>query len=845
MMFVVQSTFANCTYCTNLKEALSAPEKVRHLDFSAQGLVSIPEEINQFVNLISLDLSDNLINEIEFLTIQLPTLQGLDVSRNPGIMMVDLSGIGDAFPALKNLDASHCSIRYIGKDISTLKNLEELVLRGNSLEWLPIEMKSLGKLAHLDVSANNLKEVYWLKDLWGVERLDISGNAKLKLREVGMAILLNEKMEVLTITPDDSKKGVPDVFSSLSIQQLVFKGGRLGGINNKLPRNGRIKHVVFDNVECTNMDLLYGWVNRFSGLSVVEFRNMELADKFNSMINIDELRLVKCTFQQKELLQKVRPTVRISAMGTDIRTPGYVGNAQIASSTAAVSDKEHLNVEMSEEMRTNTLEPIIKAEEQTLIISGSAPRRVTLDFSEYDIPSQAFLTQEGNIYKGEVELKITEYDDPIMNALAGAPMIYRTEETDNVFASSGMINFRAFDDQGNELNPNPESVIQVEIKDLQPSETPQLYVFDTTENNWNVQPTPPVTTGFNMRKKRIMDSLNKLPDNQFYVLPETTIGIALAFKKSKKDPYLLEFETIGRWNTRSIKSLQRYEGRVARRACVDQQWLAKKIDWKVDTVMTAELSRVLKTIKTDQKKHQKYWQEKNRISMDLAPRLITDLSITPDLEKDNYRLKFKYKDSLISIPVYADFGGSIKRIQDKERKNYNRYLKLKKEADKERELVQKHNESVEKELVKKARDQRANMLLTYGEFERARQEKLAFGLTSFGLVNCDYFSRNVPDDYMAVDTLGTDQYGNWVRIPPTVRNIYLDDNSFVSTSSEKIPVYRNKKSIVLFALGALEVAVIKGWKRIVGGKSEAEIVRFSTEGLSPDEVSKKILNMQQ
>jgi hypothetical protein len=207
-------------------------------------------------------------------------------------------------------------------------------------------------------------------------------------------------------------------------------------------------------------------------------------------------------------------------------------------------------------------------------------------------------------------------------------------------------------------------------------------------------------------------------------------------------------------------------------------------------------------------------------------------------------MRFDYRDSSYHLPVTASFGGSVRKVQTKERRNYIDYGRKVKEADKERALIDKYKETVLAAQADLVREQRATFLAKNIDFEQERKEYIRFGLNSFGLVNCDYFTRNIPDDYVAFDTTAIDQNGQRIYVPNDIRSIYLDDNSFVSTNAEKVPVYKNRKSIILFALGAFEVAVVRGWNKLKNGFSQPDVVRISTEGLSPSEVKDKILSLE-
>jgi Leucine-rich repeat (LRR) protein len=606
--FFSSSSIAACNYCTSLEEALENPEKVFELDLRAEGLLEIPVSINKLINLKSLDLSNNLIETINYRIIRLPSLENLNLTHNPGFNTMEFAGIGECFPNLQTLNLSAVSAKYVSPDILELEELRELILSKNSIEFLPEEIGEMSKLVYLDMSENNLVDAFWLSGLWEVEYLDLSKNPKLNLESAGLALFLKDNLKTLVVSPTTDSKGLPAIFAELSLEEMVLKGGSTYTLDPKLARSESIQRIVIDDVKINDPDRFNAWVNKFTQLTSIEYKNMVVPAGLDDINAVREMRFVNCTFANKSELKTVKNNIAMIAIGTNIITPGYIGNAKITKPEDAIADEDEI-IQMNDEMRENTLKPIVESQAQILKIDGSSPQRVSMGFSSYDIPSDAFLTQDGQNYTGEVELNITEYNDPIENALSGVPMIYRKDGTNNIFASSGMIDFRAYDDQGNELAPNPNSIIQVELRDSQPSETPELYAFNDSTSNWetdgSLRP-----SGFALRKKQFLDSLNKIPDDQIVNFKDIPIGITMAFKKSRLDPYTLNFDVVGR--TKSIKSMKSFKNDVYT-GNVDQRWVAKKNAWHIDTIMTDEIKELLHQIKKDQKKTAKSWNSNGRL----------------------------------------------------------------------------------------------------------------------------------------------------------------------------------------------------------------------------------------
>lgn len=836
--FAQIETVSVCSYCTSLEDALVKPEEVTHLDLRAQGYQTLPDRLEEFINLKTLDLSENLINEIDFKKYSWPSLEKLNLSYNPGINTIELTNIGKAMPSLKSLDLSHCNAMVLSPSISELEELQTLDLSNNSFVFIPTELEKLKNLKSLKVNANKLTSADFLLNLWNLEYLDISANQKLNLREVVTALYFKPTLNELILTPaNEIKYGFPKSFGDILVTHLTMKGGTVNQIEPRLSENKSLKKLTFNNVSVNDPKRFAGSINHLSQVETIEFKNMIVPEMIDQITGVQKMEFEYCEFENLAELKKVKPTINMSAIGTDIEDGEYIGNAKIAK----MGDRNQVEqqaepIRVSEAMLKNEVSTIVVPEAQKIKVLGDTPCVVKTESSEIEIPENAFLSDNGEVYLGEVEIKVVEYMNPIVNALAGAPMVFQNAQGTEVFASSGMIDFRAYDNNGNELQPNPESIIQVQMNDLQPTETSNFYTYNEANNNWDVAPMPR-PSDFMESKQRVLDSINLLSVEEVTGFKVVPVGMFMTYKKSRKDPYTLNFSSRG---TKTRLNRIRGEAKTVFTSNPEQRWMAKRKTWKIDTLVSDEMIQLLEAIKKDQRKTSKFWSTPPRY--EFAPRVIRDLTIKPNFDQDNYSMTFSYRDSNYRIPVILSLNGSISSIQAKEKRHFQQFQKEQRNGDKERKIIDEYKEN---ELRKYA-DTRRYLLNTTPQLnfdtEQANKEYIRFGLTSFGLTNCDYFFRNIPDGYLAFDSTGVDEKGNTVTVPRDVRSIFLDDNAYVSTTSVEVPIFKQRKSIVLFLISAVEIGIVKGWEILSNGFARPKVERISIKGLTPDEVSKKILN---
>ena len=834
---------ASCVNCTDLAEAHEKPSDVKYLDLSGQGLTKLPDSLYKFTNLVSLNLSDNQITDLDFGKGTWSYLETLNLNFNPGVNAISISGIAKSLPSLKELHLRKCSMFLLSPEIGTLKNLEFLDVSNNKLRSLPNELENC-KLKTVRAHNNDLDNAFWVMELWRLKKLDVSGNEKLNLDALGHALLFKD-LDRLVVAPSEENPLVK-IFNTVSVNTLVVKGGTENDLSKSIPSNDKIRSLVFQGSSIANGLKFYSWLNSFETLESIEFINVELPSGVSKVKNAKNVTFDLCQLTQPIELNNFNQNV-------NVRTVNMMGASQRGSAKPNnLVDGTPLGI--SQVMINNNVPEIIAATSFEETIDAQEERVIQLQNTAYAIPKNAFRTKSGEVYEGEVTLEIREYNDAITNALAGAPMVFREGTTNQVFSSSGMFEFNAFDENGEKLEPNPENVIEVEMIDLQPGEKTRLYAFDETDSNWvDIGEAEPVGDA-NLRQ-RILDSLNKIPDEFYYTINTVSPDFTMDVDRSRYDPYEFSFTQVREGFIPEKYNIGKDRSKDFVETFDDQSWLTEKRRiLVVDTVLTGEMAKVFKGLQKDGRKRARYYRRNAEESKELpVPGTMRDLKLTPNYEGDNYILTFKYKADLIRIPVtFKDKGNNIQKIQRKEKERFIAYDKVKGSAKRAADKFKKESEDKIKEGAQKLREAEADYLSSpeYKEIrkrerelkvllkqqEEARKQSYRMGLSRFGKINCDYFTRVRPTGYIQSTSEATDQHGDTIRVPSGIRNVILEDNVYTVSESNSIPELENKRSILFFALGAAKIAIIVGWEKLSNGMSRPKIETHNIEDKSPDEV---------
>jgi len=124
-------------------------------------------------------------------------------------------------------------------------------------------------------------------------------------------------------------------------------------------------------------------------------------------------------------------------------------------------------------------------------------------------PPNAFVNKNGDLIKGDVQIKYREFTQPLDFYLAGIPMDYDSTDKKYTFESSGMCQILAYKD-GMPVYVNPKSKPQVNLVSNNQSTSHNLYFLDTMQRKWVNKELSTVTDISKFKKN---DSINITPFN--------------------------------------------------------------------------------------------------------------------------------------------------------------------------------------------------------------------------------------------------------------------------------------------------------------------------------------------
>jgi hypothetical protein len=184
---------------TNMPQCISKLENLKILAMAYNSLSKIPDF--NLKNLNSLNLEHNSIKYIPENFKYLENLKELNLNSNPSIEIKNLP------KNLIKLYISNSNLSLFPQCIIELTNIEEIYIRKNNLNSLPIELERLKKLRKIDLSANDFRifpDV--LTKIIGLTKINICKNS---IKEIPRDIYNLEKLKYLIISPSDSKN-IPD-----------------------------------------------------------------------------------------------------------------------------------------------------------------------------------------------------------------------------------------------------------------------------------------------------------------------------------------------------------------------------------------------------------------------------------------------------------------------------------------------------------------------------------------------------------------------------------------------------------------------------------------------------------
>ena len=177
------------TQLTSFPERITFAHEVRRLNISNCGLTEFPTNIDQFINLESIDATQNRISRIDFRSLTFRHLRVLMLDNNQLTQLPDeISNLS----SLASIFLRNNQLIDLPNGMRELHDLERLDLANNRLSALPDVISDLRRLKALDVSGNNLSQLSSnLQQLEHLETLNLANNklVGLTLGDISMPAL--------------------------------------------------------------------------------------------------------------------------------------------------------------------------------------------------------------------------------------------------------------------------------------------------------------------------------------------------------------------------------------------------------------------------------------------------------------------------------------------------------------------------------------------------------------------------------------------------------------------------------------------------------------------------------
>lgn len=248
---------------SSLEEALKQKENVIYLDLQNQNLTNIPNQITEFKNLKTLDLSFNKISKIDVNTKFPNSLEILLLSNN---LLTEFNLI--YLENLMSLSLSNNNLKSINENIGKFSKLFQLRLDGNKLEEIPNSICNLKNLYWLHIDYNQLKTLP--KNIGKLKTLQALIASNNNLTFIPISILKLKNLTALELASNKITK-VPDKLLYTNLENINLSSNKIENLENLIP-NLNSKVVI---------NLMYNPLNIESETVRIEHPNVTFIIDYN------------------------------------------------------------------------------------------------------------------------------------------------------------------------------------------------------------------------------------------------------------------------------------------------------------------------------------------------------------------------------------------------------------------------------------------------------------------------------------------------------------------------------------------------------------------------------------
>ena len=794
--------------------------EVRSIDLTNRGLSEFPTEILQFKNLESLNLSDNGIVNIPLEFGELSLLEELNFSGNQGLSYVDLEDVLEvATFKLEQLNLANCELGFIPHQIGRQRQIVELDLSGNLLNNLPYPVTQLGKLEAVNVSNNQLTDLSWqASHWWKLKSLNAKGNKGLDHDKLIRVLSAKDGLKTLKLSHISS---LPKAFNLLNLKELEIAYSNIPSLP-RYPTSSPIERLTFES--CTFGD----------AENAVETINKYVKPRFMALHNMPE-----ADFNQFLLLQTDSVSLRGNQL-SDIRVLAAVRQLKYVDLRSNPVSKKSINymAENRPDLSLMYSDPVEKnqgvnppfpelAPQPTYTnIKSSQSSQVTMGSTAFSIPKDAFITENGQLYTGNVELAYTEYMNPTAVFLSGITMTSDSASENLMFSSAGMFEIQAQGENGEKLEMNPQNPVSVEMLSIDPDPGMNVYQL-SAEGNWEYKGKDSINEPFKVDMAKVDSAANNAflnyVRNDIIVTEDRFLPVLKGY--GKKRTFQIQFEQF--YTNVDYQKIQKSERQLfIKRPNQSGSLIAQTTllyDGPMDSVR--HYRQWLNDLRRDaQRKYKVFKKESKKNNYEWGVNLISNLELNPRNNEDRLYLSFKYKDSLVQLPVVLDskVENPKQRVSVFKRffKSYNR-LKFKDEQEKRKlsrmaEIQVKKEEQGLRNLAREREVIRQKMIHArreeFSKMADISSVKRSFALTGFGVWNCDQRSRmQEPEAIPREFVLSTNE--TIIDTTSTITIVDYDMNGVLTFTENN--AYFDKasgKTAIIVFLSATVVGVWKSWK---------------------------------
>lgn len=823
LLLSAEFVFGSCNYCDNLEEAKRAPLEVKTLVLTNQNLPLVPEDFNTFANLEILRLNHCNVLEISP-ALLLPSVRVLDLSHNQ-FNGWKFDVISKVFPNLQVLDLSYNEISFFGTQTSGLKTLTELNLSHNNFLCIPYEIQAFNRLKKLDLSNNRLQTgLESIGYLWQLESLKINENKTLPPGDLFHSLTAMEYLIYLETDGDLIALKDCNILVKLPVQHLSIHG-----ISSKsslrIEKATSLRKITFNNISAWN-EKNHVQLPR-STKSVVLINSVIPAPHFWNIK--DTLSIVGSL--NLNVLTAYRRLRVLDLTSVELSDDGL--NLLKAALPQTIILNHHLESGMSQAMSGNTVSSIRSPEVHIVILKGNKEHLIREKNLSLEIPAGAFLSPDNSVYQDQVKVTTKVYGNALEMALDGAPMIFHRADTNLLFSSNGMFAFKAVDKQGQLLQPNPENPILVIINNLQPDRPGGLYTFDNTNKQW--QTLQPVLNHSDreLRIKQITDSIDSLDLTKRVIVRKTESQVSITMHISQSYKNTLNINMIPVPIIQKTPSSPSFLNQNTH-----QTALMNNYTWYLDTILNKEQTNHLDSLfKINHSIVNTFRKEY------FSPKSIHHFHLIEDPAHDNYRMLFQFKDSMYNLPVSLQ-EASNKKIQKITAEFEIENAVAKRKDERNEEKFDQQLTTYKSRLVSQLRQELLQLALDTNRqvsLISSSPNQLQFGLTNFGLINCDYFLKFPPECSYTFSPNLSDQNGNPIEIPQTFRVVNPNYCSYQEQNYLAEQVYSGmSNSIFIVEIDAKHLAIARNGTEPYTVISKMTILDI--EGKSAEEIAQLIFN---